>query len=202
VELSHSPLAFRDGAAPPPFPWGFEWNPQFYDWNTWGSSFDYVLVRTKPGVAEPWPLRSALAGRTKAAYVGSRWKLYEALPPEAVTRGPVSPGPDALVVREEVVGTGPAAHEGNLVGIEYGGTFIDGTPLRVQGRETVSLVFRLGAGQTLQGIEKGVVGMRAGGERELVIPESMAYGSEGLEPDVPPRAGLILEVKLLQVGHL
>jgi FKBP-type peptidyl-prolyl cis-trans isomerase len=171
--------------------------------NKWGSSFDYILVRTQPGGAEPWPLRSSLAGRTKAAYVGTRWKLYEALPPEAVTQGPVAPGPDDLVVRDDVVGTGPAAQAGDIVAIEYTGTLIDGTvALRGKGREPLKLVFRLGTGQTLLGIQKGLLGMRAGGTRELVIPESMAYGTDGLEPDVPPRAGLIVDVKLLQLAHL
>jgi peptidylprolyl isomerase len=201
VELAHSPVDFRPGAAPPRFPWGWEWNPDRFEWNRWGPSFDYILVRTGPGLDPPWPFRSRIAGRVSSLYNGSRWKLYERLATPA-PRPDVDPGPDDLSKRDEIVGAGPEAAVGDLAAIEYTATLMDGTPvLRATGGAANRLSFKLGAGVTLAGIDQGIVGMRVGGKRELILPQGLAYGGNGLEPDVPPGAGLIVHVGLLDVGH-
>ena len=57
--------------------------------------------------------------------------------------------------------------------------------------------FELGAGEVIRGWEQGVVGMRVGGRRELIIPSKLAYGSTGSGSNIPPNATLIFVVDLL-----
>jgi hypothetical protein len=59
--------------------------------------------------------------------------------------------------------------------------------------------FTLGAGEVIQGWDEGLVGMRVGGKRRLVIPPELAFGEQGLGNDVPPNATLIFEVDLINL---
>ena len=56
--------------------------------------------------------------------------------------------------------------------------------------------FPLGAGQVIPGWDQGVVGMREGGRRKLIIPPELAYGAQGFPPDIPPNAALIFDIDL------
>jgi FKBP-type peptidyl-prolyl cis-trans isomerase FkpA len=61
------------------------------------------------------------------------------------------------------------------------------------------LSFTLGAGQVIRGWEQGVLGMKAGGVRRLIIPPSLAYGQSRFGP-IPPNATLVFEIELLEVS--
>jgi FKBP-type peptidyl-prolyl cis-trans isomerase len=103
-----------------------------------------------------------------------------------------------LVVQDEVVGTGAAAQPGERLTVDYTGKLQDGTVFDTSvGRQPISFV--LGAGQVISGWEQGVAGMRVGGKRILIIPPSLAYGSQGIGP-IPPNATLTFEVTLLSVA--
>ena len=45
----------------------------------------------------------------------------------------------------------------------------------------------------------GVVGMKTGGKRRLMVPASLGYGSKGIDDIVPPDSDLILEIELVEV---
>jgi len=99
-----------------------------------------------------------------------------------------------------VVGTGAEAVTGKKVTVHYVGTLMDGTKFDASKDHGQPFSFTLGTGQVIQGWDEGVVGMKVGGKRNLVIPGELAYGAAGT-PDgtIPPNATLKFEIELLKV---
>ena len=104
-----------------------------------------------------------------------------------------------LQVQDLKVGDGAEAKEGNQVTVNYTGKLEDGTKFDSSFDRNQPFSFRLGAGQVIEGWEKGILGMKKGGERKLIIPPQMAYGQAGIPNVIPPNATLIFEVELLEV---
>jgi len=103
-----------------------------------------------------------------------------------------------LVVQDEVVGTGAEARPGDTVVVHYTGKFQDGTVFDSSiGGEPLT-PFVLGGGFVIEGWDRGLQGMKAGGKRLLIIPPQLGYGASGYGP-IPPNATLIFEVELLEV---
>jgi len=100
-----------------------------------------------------------------------------------------------LKVRDLVVGDGDEARRGKRVSMRYAGWLDDGT-LFDSNRKRALFVFQLGAGQVIKGWELGVVGMRVGGTRQLLIPAQLAYGKRGRPPSIPKNATLLFEIDL------
>ena len=102
-------------------------------------------------------------------------------------------------VEELVVGKGPEAVRGKTVEVHYTGWLTDGKQFDSSvGGPPFS--FRLGAGQVIEGWDRGVAGMRVGGKRKLEIPPGLGYGARGAGGVIPPNATLVFEVELLGVG--
>jgi len=59
--------------------------------------------------------------------------------------------------------------------------------------------FKLGAGQVIKGWDQGVQGMKVGGQRTLIIPSSLGYGTRGAGGAIPPNATLVFDVELMEV---
>jgi FKBP-type peptidyl-prolyl cis-trans isomerase FkpA len=64
------------------------------------------------------------------------------------------------------------------------------------GQPAGPLTFTIGSGQFIPGFDQGVRGMRVGGKRRMYVPPSLAYGSAGSAPQIPPNASLVFEVEL------
>jgi FKBP-type peptidyl-prolyl cis-trans isomerase FkpA len=96
------------------------------------------------------------------------------------------------------VGEGAEAATGKTVSVHYTGTLTDGTKFDSSVDRGTPFEFQLGAGEVIQGWDQGLVGMKVGGKRKLVIPPDMAYGSQG-RPGIPPNSSLVFEVELLEV---
>ena len=109
--------------------------------------------------------------------------------------------PDGLQITDLVVGTGTQAMAGDTVSVDYVGTLTNGKQFdstAAHGGQPFSFV--LGAGQVIRGWDEGVVGMRVGGERKLVIPPSLGYGSQSVGNGlIPANSTLIFTVNLLAV---
>ena len=112
--------------------------------------------------------------------------------------------PSELVVQDLIVGKGKRAQAGDTVTVQYVGVlFDDGKQFDAswQGSKPgQGFQFPLGAGQVIPGWDQGVVGMREGGRRKLIIPGDLAYGAQGFPPDIPPDAALIFDIDLEKVG--
>jgi len=104
-----------------------------------------------------------------------------------------------LKIEDLKLGTGAEAVAGKLITVNYTGTLTDGTKFDSSlnpGRDPFE--FTLGAGEVIEGWDKGFSGMKVGGKRKLTIPSDMGYGDMGTGP-IPPKATLIFEVELLDV---
>lgn len=119
------------------------------------------------------------------------------------------PTSDSLQIQDTTIGTGATAQAGDQVSVEYVGKLADGTIFDQSSAHSGIMpgcskpnqfCFTLGAGQVIQGWDRGVLGMKVGGVRTLIIPPMLAYGSQGVGP-IPPNATLTFEVKLLSVNH-
>lgn len=102
------------------------------------------------------------------------------------------------------VGTGTEARAGQTVRVFYTGWVYSTTATDNKGSQfdtntTTGLPFTIGAGQVIAGFEQGVIGMKVGGKRRIVIPPSLGYGATGNGP-VPGNAHIIFEVELLSVA--
>lgn len=104
-----------------------------------------------------------------------------------------------LEIKDEKIGTGSAAIAGKKVTVNYLGTLTDGTKFDSSYDRGTPFGFVLGASEVIEGWDKGVVGMKVGGKRKLIIPSSMAYGENGISGVIPGGATLIFEIELLKV---
>lgn len=96
-------------------------------------------------------------------------------------------------------GTGAEAKKGQTVEVHYVGTFEDGSKFDSSRDRDEGFVFKLGAGEVIEGWDKGVAGMKVGEVRKLTVPPRMAYGEAGYPGAIPPNSTLIFEVELLAV---
>jgi FKBP-type peptidyl-prolyl cis-trans isomerase FkpA len=101
-----------------------------------------------------------------------------------------------------VVGTGATAVNGSRLTVTYTGWLHDSSRTDAKGTQfdsnQVGFPFTLGTGSVITGWDRGVLGMRVGGQRRLVLPPDLAYGSRGSGP-IPPNATLVFDVALLNV---
>jgi FKBP-type peptidyl-prolyl cis-trans isomerase FkpA len=121
------------------------------------------------------------------------------------SEGPTSPG--VVVPFSQVdlrAGTGAEAVAGKLVTVNYTGWLYDPAKTDQKGMQfdtsasRGAFAFILGAGKVIKGWDQGLVAMKVGGLRRLVIPPALGYGSEPNGP-IPPNSTLLFEVDLIDV---
>jgi len=104
-----------------------------------------------------------------------------------------------LKLEDQLVGTGAEAKAGNTLSVHYTGWLEDGTKFDSSLDYGEPIEFVLGKGQVIAGWEQGLIGMKVGGTRKIIIPPDLGYGTKGLRNFIPPNAALIFEVELLAV---
>jgi FKBP-type peptidyl-prolyl cis-trans isomerase FkpA len=117
---------------------------------------------------------------------------------------PTSPAP-TFSQTDLRVGTGAAAAVGNTIRVYYTGWLYDATRPDQKGLQfdgnigaETPLTFALGLGQVIQGWDEGLVNLRVGGLRRLVVPPSLGYGSFRNGP-IPGNATLVFDVELVEI---
>lgn len=114
---------------------------------------------------------------------------------------PSGPPPKTLKVIDLRKGSGPAVKAGDQVTVQYVGVlYKTGKQFDASYDTGQPFPFQLGAGSVIPGWDKGVVGMRVGGRRQLIIPPALGYGAQGSPPKIPPNATLIFDIDLVKVG--
>jgi peptidylprolyl isomerase len=107
--------------------------------------------------------------------------------------------PSGLAYQDLVAGSGPTPTAGKLVRVHYTGWLQNGTKFDSSLDRGQPFEFPIGAGQVIPGWDEGVMTMKVGGKRKLVIPPQLGYGAAGAGSDIPPNATLTFEVILLDV---
>lgn len=114
----------------------------------------------------------------------------------------VTVSPDARVrITELRDGSGPKAEEGMLVQVHYVGRLEDGTEIVSTYANQRVHKFVIGDGTVIPGMDRGVIGMRAGGKRRLVMLPQAHYGRQGYGGKVPANATMIFEVEMMRLGR-
>lgn len=134
------------------------------------------------------------AGATQGAAAGSP---AGAAKPDV--RVPDGPPPTSLQVTDLVPGTGTTATPGSHLTVNYVGVSYSTKQEFDASYGATPFDFDLGAGMVIGGWDQGLVGMKVGGRRQLVIPPDLGYGAEGQGP-IAPNETLVFVIDLLRVN--
>ena len=100
---------------------------------------------------------------------------------------------------DEVVGTGDSPTSGKNVTVHYTGMLENGTKFDSSVDKGQPYTFRIGTGTVIKGWDEGLMTMKVGGKRRLIVPAKLAYGAAS-RPGIPPNSTLIFDVELLGVN--
>ncbi|ABB32587.1 Peptidylprolyl isomerase [Geobacter metallireducens RCH3] len=122
--------------------------------------------------------------------------------PAAVSTAPAGAvtTPSGLSYVDLVVGNGPQPTSGKPVKVHYTGWLENGTKFDSSVDRGEPFVFTIGAGEVIPGWDEGVMTMKVGGKRRLIVPAQLGYGAAGAGGVIPPNATLIFEVELLEAA--
>ena len=123
----------------------------------------------------------------------------DAPPAAGAQGGKMETTPSGLKYSETKVGTGATPKKGQTVRVHYTGTLANGQKFDSSVDRGEPFEFQIGVGQVIKGWDEGVLTMKVGGKRTLVIPPSLGYGARGVGGVIPPNAELHFDVELLGV---
>jgi FKBP-type peptidyl-prolyl cis-trans isomerase len=158
-------------------------------------AFNIVACKPRQETAEK-PAESAPAAAETSA------------PAENSLPAPASTGTETMAMEKTDLapGTGAEIKSGQTALVHYTGWLYDVAAPEHKGKKFDSSVdrnepfeFPVGAGMVIRGWDEGVVGMKVGGKRRLVIPPEMGYGSRGAGGVIPPGATLVFDVELVEI---
>jgi len=104
-----------------------------------------------------------------------------------------------LKIVDLTTGQGDAAQPGDTVSVDYTGWLYENGKRTTKFDSSIGkepLPVTIGKGEVIKGWDEGLVGMKVGGKRELIIPPDMAYGPRGYPGAIPPNATLNFEIEM------
>jgi FKBP-type peptidyl-prolyl cis-trans isomerase len=157
-----------------------------------GSSSTATTATTTTTAQKPPTFAKPTAAVTKIANaVGTDTKKRPKIPK------PSGKPPAKLTVVDIVKGTGAAAQSGDTLTVDYAGSsWSTGKEFDASWNRKQTFPVTLGQGQVIQGWDQGLVGMKQGGRRLLVIPPDLGYGASGSPPKIGPNETLIFVIDL------
>jgi FKBP-type peptidyl-prolyl cis-trans isomerase FkpA len=136
--------------------------------------------------------------------IGCATAQYSSAPPASNATG-CAPPPKQLVKKDLEVGKGVEIVYRSAVLVGYTGWVYDGCAKDMKGEKfdtsdgrPTPFGLMVGAGKVIKGWDEGLIGMRVGGKRLLVIPPDKAYGARSPTPKIPPNSTLVFEVALVE----
>jgi peptidylprolyl isomerase len=152
------------------------------------------VAQSSPPPLPPVPTPSAIA-QTTPSPIPSSSASPAGKPGKEITTA------SGLKYIDEVIGTGKSPSPRTMVTVHYVGTLQNGTKFDSSydhpGAQPYQ--FQIGAGTVIKGWDEGLMTMKEGGKRKLIVPPDLAYGAAG-RPGIPPNSTLIFEVQLVKVG--
>ena len=146
------------------------------------------------------------AAKAELARGTSQGMLYDTMTGRGTMAGPTTgttgtTGTTATVTTiDTIIGTGATAKSGDKLTVHYTGWLTDGSKFdSSHDHGNKPFEFTLGGGQVIKGWDQGIVGMRVGGKRTLIIPPELGYGSRGSPPLIPANSTLKFEVELISI---
>lgn len=107
---------------------------------------------------------------------------------------------EKIIVDDVVLGAGEAVKDGDKVTVHYVGTLQNGQQFDNSYSKGSPFSFVVGEGKVITGWDQGIVGMKVGGQRVLVIPSDLAYGDAGFGP-IPGKSTLVFAIELLSINR-
>ncbi|MFQ5607532.1 MAG: FKBP-type peptidyl-prolyl cis-trans isomerase [Candidatus Zixiibacteriota bacterium] len=162
----------------------------------------YALAKTDAG---DFTVRSDSAGRA-ADSAGVEAKVAGDKASDSIADSTGSMAKDTIttesglkyIVHHE--GSGPAAKRGQRVSVHYRGVLENGNEFDNSYKRKAPIQFPLGRGRVIKGWDEGILGMRVGEARTLIIPGKLAYGERGMPAaGIGPNATLIFDVELVAI---
>ena len=127
-----------------------------------------------------------------------KWQLVSWQVVPLRVKGKLMTTESGLQYEDIVEGKGATPTAGQNVSVHYVGTLQNGTKFDSSLDRGQPFVFRIGTGRVIKGWDEGVMSMKVGGKRKLIIPPELGYGARQMGP-IPPNSTLVFEVELLAV---
>lgn len=144
------------------------------------------------------PVATTLLGTPRPGQTPRPTPASAGIPPLPASAQPEQSLPDGLKYTDITVGTGPAAQSGQPLVVNYTGWLQNGTMFDSSiGKQPFS--FTLGVGNVIKGWDEGLVGMKVGGKRRLIVPPALGYGATA-NGKIPANSTLTFDVDLLSAG--